>query len=129
MAPSSQLWKGICADLTMEASTRNAMGTSRPAPEFTSAAMLSVPEAAWAMNAAMVMAPPPMVFSTRARRALAFDSGVPSWPMRKNEQSVVHSQRNESQARSSVSTRPFMMPRNATRKKKKRLVGAAVAGA
>ena len=89
IAPSSQLWNGICADLANAASARSAIGV------MARAAMMAVRDSApfdLAAIAASVSAKPPIRFSKIARAAFFFASGVPSWLISMNEQRVVNSQ-------------------------------------
>jgi len=63
-------------------------------------------------------ATPPVMFIHKARVAFFTEVSSPSWEMSMKEQNVVISQKKYSQSRLLASTRPFIAPRNATRKKK-----------
>ena len=76
---------------------------------------------AFCMNSMAARKPmPPTMFIHKARVALRLASRVPSWLMRKKEHRVVISQKKNTHVRLSQRTRPFIAPRNSSRKKKKR---------
>lgn len=125
MAPHSQLWKGSCADLVNAAKQRKAMGSMAAVEcmttDWASMAWMDRVPMAFCMNSMAARKPmPPTMFIHKARVALRLASRVPSWLMRKKEHRVVISQKKNTHVRLSQRTRPFIAPRNSSRKKKKR---------
>ena len=117
IAPGSQKWKGICADLVKAARiTSVATAASWCAVSTSGAAAMTtaisvVPTAVASTTTAASRASPPAPVITRAR----VDGQAPTvpWPaISRNEHSVVSSQKTSSSTRSPASTSPTIAAAN-----------------